>query len=1179
VYIKNLELYGFKTFQQKTVINFPLGISSVVGPNGCGKSNIIDAIRWVMGEQNPRMLRGQSMDDIIFNGGAKYKSQGMAEVNLLLNNEDGNSSVLFKDIPEIRITRRLFRSGESQYMINKRPCRMKDITILFMDSGGSHRAHNIIEQGKIMQMVEARPEERRIFIEEAAGIAKFKFKKKESLAQLAKANENLSRLNDLIFEVERTFKGLARQANKAKKYSNFLNELVELDKTIAIYSLHNLNVEEKMLRKALSELNEDIEKNNSLLRQYELVKQKIEMEMLKNQGMFQTAQEKLFKCQTELEKMETNVEHNNQEIYRLGKNRPEIEEKLIREKDKIEKSKARFLLVTDRIDNGALNIKNLEKQIKVTSDKTESLRIEFTCLQDEINEKKSEIVELLSKSANCNNNIVQLNRELEKLNNNFKRLSGEIEQGRQRSEIIKKDLYRLSEAVTKNQSLKSELETKIDKSKNIMDGSRATLKNLYKERDICTISLEKESVKLSTLEKIQMSELSNMSKFSINNNETQVLAQLIDVEKGYEKAVASALGLHLRAVPLKIKDYPDIFFKLKAKDKKNPINFILLRDSYHKTDIDNTVQLACLKNFVRGNDELKPFLDYYLGDILLSDTLEQAVTVWDDMKHPVKIVTKDGEYISDTGFLATGLIQERDALFMERKREIEELLIKKSRHEEELKILEKKIKEIQEIFNKEKRELEVYEDNLKKISKAIIEDERNILSLSEEQKHLLNRQSVVEFEINDIENNKQNINNEINTQKEEMALIVKQNKEKDDLLMMLECERDKFHDSINKVEKDYNKFVLQYNTEETELKNNQKELKQLDSYMEESLIIKEEFEKNLNELDSRIIEINKRLEDLRIEIQNKEEIRLELKSGIKAVGDLQENQTKDIHEIQGRITSQRDKLKEFENKYMKLEQKNEVNRLQKGNLGNNLWERHHIELSEIYEQNIKTIPEDFDLTMLAEQQEKIKHQLEIIGPVNMEATEEEKEHKERLDLLKNQENDLLTAEKNLRSAIKKLDNESKERFISTMEQINEKLKDIAPLLFGEGGTAELFLTEDDPLTAGVEFKVKPSGKKITAMSLLSGGEKALSAISMLFAIYFTRPAPFCILDEADSPLDEANIERFIKLLELVGENAQIIMATHNKRLMEFSETLFGVTMDDPGVSKIISVNINDYIST
>ena len=1178
MYIKKLELYGFKTFQQKTVINFPLGISSVVGPNGCGKSNIIDAIRWVMGEQSPRMLRGKSMDDIIFNGGEKYKSQGMAEVNLLLNNEDGGSSVLFKDIPEIMITRRLFRSGESQYLINKRPCRMKDITILFMDSGGSHRAHNIIEQGKIMQMVEARPEERRIFIEEAAGIAKFKFKKKESLSQLAKANENLSRLNDLIYEVEKTFNGLARQANKAKKYSKLLNESIELDQKIAVYSLHNLKVEEKTFKDALSNLNEDIEKNNSLLRQYELIKQKIEVEILENQGKFQAARENLFKCQTELETMKSNVEHSNQEIYRLRKNRPEIEEKLIREKDKIEKSKVRFLLVSERINNGALEIKNLEEQIKITSDKAESLRIEFTSLQDEIDEKKAEIVDSLSRSANYNNKILQLNRELEKLNNNFKRLSEEITHGRQRSDIIKNDLYKLSGAVDRNQSLKAELETKINETSIAVNRSRLALKDLYKERDASAIRLEKKGVRLSTLEKIQNSELSNISKFSISNNETKVLAQLIDVEKGYEKAVASAIGVHLRAVPLKIRDYPDIFFELKEKGKKNPVNLIVLRDNYRKTHIDDTVQLTGLNNFVKGNDDIKPFLDYYLGDIFLSDSLEQAVAIWNNMEHPVKIVTMDGEYISDSGFLVTGLIQERDALFMERKREIEDLSIEKFRCEEELKILEKKIREIQETFNKEKRWLEGYEDNLKKISKAIVEDERNILRLSEEQKHLLNRQSVIEFEINDITNDKQSINNEINAQKDEMGLILKQNQENDNVLRMLEYDRDELKEGINQVDDDYNRFVLECNTEKTELKNNQKELANLDSYMEDSLIIKEEFEKNLDELDSRIIELNKRLEDSRVEIQSKEKDVHKLKAGIKAAGELQENQNRDIYKIKDRITGQRDKLKELENNYMKLEQKNEVNNLQQKNLENNLWERHQVELSEIYEENIKTIPENFDLIMLSEKQKNIRHQLEIIGPVNMEAAEEEKEYKERLDLLKDQENDLLTAVKNLKSAIKKLDNESKERFIRTMEQINEKLLDIVPLLFGEGGTAELFLTEDDPLTAGVEFKVKPPGKKITVMSLLSGGEKALSAIAMLFAIYFTRPSPFCIMDEADSPLDEANIERFIKLLERVGEKSQIIMATHNKRLMEFSETLFGVTMDDSGVSKIIGVNINDYIS-
>ncbi|MBA3017587.1 MAG: chromosome segregation protein SMC [Proteobacteria bacterium] len=1189
--LKKLEVTGFKSFSEKSSIEFPAGISAVVGPNGCGKSNIVDALRWVMGEQSVKQLRGKAMEDVIFSGSNGNLPLNMAEVCLTLLNDNGTAPEELKDFTEIMLTRRLYRSGESGYFINKQPCRLKDVHNIFLGSGLGTKSYSIIQQGNIGAITEAGPEERRFFIEEAAGITRYKNRKKEALSKVDATRQNLLRINDILNEVKKQLAGLKRQVKKAEIYNNYQKGIRELDILISLANSDNYSHQIRQTESLLKDLNDTHIEHTSKIKKLDAAVEDIKFQLSQKEHEISEQKSQKFEIHRNIDRIENDLKHLRREMenlsseaIRLEAARKEIEEKnnnIITEITQIETQNAKL----------KDNITDVESSLEQERSASQKIRDQMSELTKRLEDYKTHLMELVAKEArykniyqNAASNKENIKRRLKIIDEEEVRAKNKLKETQKYSIKAQKHLKELKlEIDDLNQSIEIKEEELDRKSKElgkkvkfiqIIELEKNKLKSKFNALKKMADNFEwyKDGVR-AIMKKYVNKETTNSSLE--NNGILGLMADIIEPEASFETAVEAALGESLQYILVNDqKTGLDAIAYLQSNSAGRsgfiPVSSIK-KIKYNLSENSNT-QKNLLKH-IAVKPGFEKIAESFLENVIVTTNIEEAIKINKSNDNCWTIVTKNGDIISPQGIVIGGSkdnlsgilakkqeLKELEGQINRINKKIESTSLDKKELESEVRVIESDLQKLIENKNKTTQDRIEAEKRLYKTSEDEKYAQKHLEIVSLEQEHLMGEEIDIDEEMVRYNRELAEITNEVETAQHKVA-------ETSERISSASDEMENFNQRIMDLK-------LRLTAINAGIENNYNTLKRLEEFKDEGI----------NQFEQLCGEINKKHQNRTNSEQKIQEYEKNLPVMYNDMTHLEqelERNEADYHAID-------DSLKENDNIITKIQDEREktlqkirlleIERSQRHikleNIANYLEATYRIPLSDLRsELRDKAEKQDMPIDEMEVELSRLKEKIANISDVNLGAIKEYKQLKERLDFLSKQYDDLVQALDDLHKVIKKINHITQEKFIKTFDLVNEKLNEVFPRLF-DGGTAQLVLTEPaKPLETGVEFMIHPPGKKLTRMSLLSGGEKALSAIAFIFSIFLIKPASFCIMDEIDASLDEANIFRFNNLLKIIGEKSQIIMITHNKKSMEFAGTLFGITMEKKGISKIVSVNL------
>ncbi len=1188
MYLSKLEIFGFKSFANKVEIKFNSGLTAIVGPNGCGKTNVVDAIRWVLGEQRTSTLRSDKMENVIFNGTVNRKPLGMAEVSLTIQN---NKGILPIEYSEVTITRRLFRSGESEYLINKNLCRLKDIQNLFMDTGMSSNAYSVIELKMIEDILSNRADDRRVLFEEAAGVNKYKHRRKAALRKLEAVKQDLVRVNDIYAEVQKKVNSLERQSRKAEQFNRLYQEAKTLEINIAEREISRLEKRIKEAEKNLIKLNS--EKKNLQLEIEELDKQQqtlyqqldsIEKLVEEKRSEILTATEEIYRLKENIVRNKERFKNNEANLLRINNSIAESHKKIEELYNSIEKSNKHIVLLNSQIEDKKRELVELENRKneleKLLSDRNsiiESKQTELQTVTSELNEHLNYYEKLKLRVQNNTESIKSINEKItkaeiliEKLTKYLDDLTQQHYKARSRYKEVEADLL-------KAQDRKADLEQKISKLKLEELETRAAINAIKNKIDFIQNLIDNlEGISKGTKELILNS--------TWNKGERVLVADAGSADEKYRIAVDSALKNYLSFILLQIKDDLDSGIKYLKSNQLGQASFYfpskereslwLKLDSFSRKRLRKKILkekgfVGWLIDLIEYSKTWEDFFKKVLGNVCLVDTIETAQRLCEKYNY-FDFVTLDGDVYRSSGFVEVSsdrsatetafgrkkILSELNDIYIKESYKLEQISNQLADYNSELNSIN--IKAYQEHLNLLRNDESAIEKQLSQIqferNKAIEEIEKlnleasNIKKIIDElQINLESAQQVLASKQSALDGKRNELNQEINQLKE------------------IENQFDANTSRINEIKIELTKFESEIQNHLNQIERNKREIEELSNsiqrYNEEIHSIKQEnseLQKIIGEFELQ----EKSLEDKKKILSEEHSIILgdlnSIREKISATDKILHTKRSELDAINESIHSNNMAISE--------------GKLRKQNLIDRIFEEYQLRIE------IKDF-DDADTLNLAEAEEKlisIKNKIRSLGPVNSLAFQEYEEEKKRLEFLTEQRNDLIESEKELIKVIEEINETAQKQFLDTFEKIRLNFIETFRTLFDPGDEADLRLEEGvEPLEARIEIIAKPKGKKPTSIDLLSQGEKTLTATALLFAIYLVKPSPFCILDEVDAPLDDANIKRFIRLINRFSDNTQFIIVTHNKLTMEAAQTLYGVTMEEEGVSKIVAVRFTE----
>jgi len=1183
--LRELELSGFKSFCDKTKITFPEGVSGIVGPNGCGKSNILDALRWVMGEQSSRQLRGKSMDDVIFAGTEGRAPANMAEVSLTLVNDKASACPEeFKNCKHIVITRRLNRKGESGYLINKKPGRLKDIQNLLLGSGIGARTYAIVQQNNVGAITEAGPDERRIFIEEAAGIMRYKYQKKEALRKMEATNQNLLRVKDIVDEVSKQMKSVQRQAKKAERFENLQNRMFYLDVSASIIRKEVIQKNIEKTKNLLNSLrNQDSQQANRLKELNQAI-ETIQRERLIKDNAIAEQRARRFDIQRRIDKMENDQSHGKTDLERLSKEIRDIENN---QKDQ-EQRNIEISSEMDRVEQEQAQLSEesaeMQKLIREEEKTTRQMRDELDKLNNQLETQKGCLMDLLAQEARFKNAHKNAEQSKASLDERFQKVRSEEIQAKRRVTELTNKMNAAQETLEQLKERNSELEMAIDDLRSQLDQKRHQLSQQVKKVQNLDINRSKIKSKYQTLKKMDENHewfkggiKAIMARQQVDKRILSLVVDVIEPFRYYEEALEVALGESLQFVIVQDTDTGCEAIDYLKTNNAGRSGFLpgktLKKNSPIKWPESLKHNVKPLMDCISVKTGFEETIELLLGNVLVAKDIKEGIAAW--KKYPdSRIVTQTGESISEKGVLIGGSKTEG---IIAKKQEVKQLKEQLAQIEEEL-IAGKMAQQNME------NDLKDIEINLQQQTQLLgkqrnneVESEKQLYRLEEDLKHAKRNLDFLSDECKRMTGEETSINEEISKSDQALIDCTKEIENTQKKITQTSTELTKHSEHMEDYQQKVVDLKLQSTTIQAQLDNFTNTLRRLRTFEKEGVERERRFEEDIREktrqislLKKKIEEYDEYLEVQRAEIKQLEENLSESEAEFESIAQKMKENHESVSKIKGAQEETQQKLRDLE-----LEQSQRELKLE--NIDTRINER--------YEKDLEEIQKDFEperempLVEMDKELSSCRKQVNQIGAVNMDAINEFKELEQRYEFLSREQEDLMTAMSDLNKVIRKINKITRERFVTTFNQINEKLHEVFPQLF-QGGSAKLMMTEPEkPLETGVEFMVHPPGKRLTRLSLLSGGEKALSAIAFIFSIFLIKPAAFCVMDEIDAPLDEANVSRFNNLLKIIGQQSQIIMVTHNKGSMEFADILFGVTMEQKGVSKIVSVNLtNDTLN-
>ena len=1176
MYFEKLELIGFKSFADKTTLQFEPGVTAIVGPNGCGKSNISDAIRWALGEQSTKSLRASKMEDVIFSGTDNKEPINFAEVSLTLSNSDRSLPI---DYDQVTITRRIFRSGENEYLLNKTPVRLKDINELLMGTGIGTESYSIIEQGKMDLILSSKPEDRRFVFEEASGITKYKSKRKEAMRRLEDTENNLLRINDIILEVKRQISSIERQAKKAEKYKLEFEKLKELDLKISSFEYRNLksaektsSVEKEDAKNREQELAREIGAMNAKLYDFRSRADETSRKVAELSGRYTEARTTFdmnrHKIKVDKERIEESNKLFGQVSEEIGFNREKLakQEELLRGLEK-ELSEVRSA--------SAQNVQLLDT--KGSRHKELSQAIESMELA--VKQCRTRTIDLLSQETHLKNELIKLGAELQNRKARLRRLGVEKETTLTELETQEADLGKAAEAhvqtTGKVQDLKTTTGNKKSTRENLQNEIRAFDESIGKERTTIA-SLQSKLEFLEDLIK-RREGLKTAVKTILSKAEQApdsfgrihgVLADLISVEKGYHVAVEAALGEDAQTIIMQTD--ADVMKAISYLEEQHlgRASFISL-ERLQRIQAESHPQDAGgqrLTQFIKTSPEFTGLVDHFLRDALLVDSANDALTR-NGVPHGVRVITRTGVVFDEKKISGGSLSDGGDVSIVGRRDRINEVRAELEHTRQRIAAIERRKEEKtktladleidlagqEELFRKEQLALANFESRKKSLEDVVakLKEEIAVVDLEMDETNLAvdeltKKGGEHNLKLNSLEQEKAVLQASIDTS---ITAIEKNRQEKESVLL----DETTLRAQAASVEKEVARLELSHEKEEgycNELKETVR-IKQ-DALAKITDKIKG-FEKEIADLEAQNMTLNSSASDLSDELTRLEKDRSDTVDKL-SIEELQ------LKQQESELEKARNQLRDMDLKRMEMDYK--MSSL-----------REHV--SQAYKVDIETvhveIDENEDWDSLRIHIQELKARLDDMGQVNLVAIEEHRELEERYSFLVHQQEDLVNAKESLLKAITKINKTTKELFVETFQKIQIEFKDYFRMLFG-GGQAELVLIDDqDILESGIEIVARPPGKKLQNIMLLSGGERAMTATALLFAIFKVKPSPFCILDEIDAPLDESNVDRFSKVLRDFVRMSQFIIITHNKKTIELADVMYGITMQERGISKIVSV--------
>jgi len=1178
--LTQLEIFGFKSFAQKVTIPFGPGITAIVGPNGCGKSNVVEAIRWVLGEQRAGTFRSHRMEDIIFAGTRNRKPLGMSEVHLVIEN---TNNILPIEFSEVTLTRRLFRSGESDYLMNKIPCRLLDITNLLMDTGLGQGAYAVMEQGMVDEIVSEKTENRRRILEEAAGITKYKARRRSTWNKLESTQADLTRIEDIIAEVKRQVDYLSRQVGRARRYQKLKEELDQLEVLLGRYRFFAIGETFRPLQEELDKLNHTAEEGYTRFTTREAELERMRLEETEAEKALQSVGIELNR----------RVEEIHERDRRLVATRERLEaavtiiERSARERQdytqQLESSQQQQREAAVALTNSREQLTQIDQHLQAQEDQAAEAEQLYTSGRAELDGQKRDLMDRLRQQSDISSALERMQTEREGLRERMGALEEEMGGLTAERDRALEAECQASDGLQRVATARARVEILQQRGLKAAQAAAASLRHLQEQRGEVRRAIEANQARLHVMEKVRsgyQGYSSGVRSLMLDSPYGElfrgVLGDLVDVDSRYARAVEAALGEALEALVAEGDSnlLDAIQYLVESASGRAGIFSLTAQLPPSPPDVSLAAApglIGPLVDFVHPQDDIAPLVARLLHNTFLVDDLATALRLQRTDAH-LRLVTPTGDAIDLYGRVAGGQSSAEDASLLGRRQEIKALKSVVAHERARLAGIEIRLRGEERRGAILERRLTILAGRLDDLKEREREQAHRRQNLLQEAERLQTRLSHIEGENARLTAREQEMEDSIRTQSERLEQIEQEGKgleatiqereerlqqaelmhrEKLDQLGALRVERARVAETVQSLKRDTDRL------EHIE-KSLHQNIERLGREGEQATRNRQQLTEQGEQIEGDL----KGLHDGREEVEEERDRRQQHWAGVNARNrELEEN----ISRLQRELNSQRERRHQLELQITEL--KNQSNHIQE-----RLQEEQQVDV-----EAMGAPQEEMDAEASAQRLDQLRQSLQRLGSVHLGVLEEYDEQKERYDFLCQQRDDLLIAAEDLKKILRRIDRTARSIFSETFEQIRQKFKETFVRFF-DGGEADLRLEADvDPLEAGIDIIARPRGKRLQSITLLSGGERALTAISLLFAIYLVKPSPFCILDEVDAPLDDANIGRFIRVLKEFARTTQFIMVTHNKISMAAADTLHGVTMPEEGVSQLVSVQVEEDI--
>ena len=1181
MYLKRLEMQGFKSFPDKTVLEFMPGITTVIGPNGSGKSNISDSIRWVLGEQSIKSLRGSKSEDIIFAGTQNRKSLGFAEVSIVIDNSDGKLPIEFS---EVVVTRRIFRNGESGYFINKTPCRLKDVLELFMDTGIGKDGYSIIGQGKIDEILSNKSEERRNIFEEAAGIVKYRVRKNESEKRLEQTKLNLLRINDILSEIETNIDLLKTQSEKAKKYLSLREELKSIEIGLFLYNIDNYKLNLDEIVKNIDIINSNRTDEEARMSVLQNLKENLKIELEEIMSKIEQTQNLAFESEKKIEQINSEI---NVQTERISNNKQNYErylkeiEDLQKRNEEITEEKENRI---QKKDNLMSNREKFVHELEEKENKLKELSDKLTEEEKNIEDKKKQVEEDTEDKYKNKEaiNIIEINNQnLQKrqktVENEIQDTISKLDEKRMlKSDILttfnekeaKREEYK--EKLAKIKTKKEEATSKIKEYEDRLNTLSSTLRIKDSKQKFLS-EMEKEKEGYSRAVKAILLECEKNSQ--LNKGVKGVLANLISVPEKYQTAIETVLGATLQNIVTDTEEDAKKLIEYLRQNSLGRASFLPISsvkgkkvDRLIKNNLEGVIGIA--SDLIKTDKKYEGIILNLLGRTVIVNNMDTAIILARQNSYSFRIVTLKGDIINSSGAISGGSNSQKTTSIIGRTNQIKEL-------EKEIDDLNKQIEQIS-------KEKEKYEQSIESLLKEVETLEQTSQEIEIEYATEKQKLELLEETIQSLETKLDELRSETKEIDETIRINFEKKKELEQTILALDQEITELTEKIKvfaEQNKEKQKYIDDLNFDITNLRISVSSFDESSNSLEEILErIEKELQTNITSIENKTKQnenIVKENQELKVSIEEAQEKIKQIKLDVSTSSDVVENLKKEkisknehIRKTEEDIEEKYAVIEEIKNQANKLEVKKSKLDVELEQIINKMWEDY-----EVTPNNVGEYKKPNNVQETTKQVKTLREQIKDLGSINIDSIEEYKQTKERYDYMCEQRLDLENSSSKLKKVIQDMTKIMKEQFETQFKVINKNFGEVFKELFG-GGKAELKLTdEEDILNSGIEIEVQPPGKKLQNMSLLSGGERAFTAIALLFAILKINPAPFCVLDEIEAALDDVNVYRFADYLKKFATETQFLVITHRKGTMEAADTVYGITMEERGISKLLSMNL------